>query len=122
MNGCSDTHNSLVVYLVYGILSVLSTDVMYQFYPGFPHLFGRCLFSVVEHIIAKVVAETFLWCTVCTDVVVYDTTSVSSYGDAAPVVTPLPLILGGGKISLADVTIGLLFTLLDPSVPIYYLI
>ena len=78
------------MYLVYGILSVLSTDVMYQFYPGIPLLFGHCLVSVVEHIIAKVVAETFLWCTVCADVVVYDTTSASSYGDAALVVTPCP--------------------------------
>ena len=69
MHGCSDIKNILVVKLVADILSVLITHMLHYFLPGCPHLVGRFLVSVFKHIFSGVGAETFLWRTVCSSIV-----------------------------------------------------
>ena len=45
--------------IVDDVLSLLSTDMLYQILPVFPHLVDRCLVFVVEHVFVKVGTETF---------------------------------------------------------------
>ena len=60
MRRCSDFYNSLAVQIVAYVVSVLGTNVLNKFSPGCPQMVGLLIVSMIEHVVAKVSAETFL--------------------------------------------------------------